>query len=277
MKLEIAIFRLISAFGIVWFHSEISRAKEIAYGGLIFFIIISVNFAVISERPHGIFERAQRLLVPCCVWAIFYGAINIIFTGRLFPEGYSLFSSILSTPAIHLWFLPFIFFVLIVIDGIRPTLRNELINSLVGVSAIILILLSPIWREFNYIRPLGQYAQALPAVLIGIFLSPYNKSKAWILLLLGILATLIYMAAKQQPGIGIAYLAGTIPCYFLFSSREITKHKSYILFASSASLGVYLVHPFFLKVFRNLGIEGSWLAITAFILSLTIKIGRAHV
>ena len=270
MKLEIEIFRLVSVFGIVWFHSGISHGTEIAYSGLIFFIITSVYFAVKSQRQHTILDRAKRLLVPCFIWAIFYGAVMIKMNGFLFYKDFGLLRSILMTPSIHLWYLPFMFFVLVTIDSVRSVFNKAWFSYIIGISAIILISLSPLRREFEIVKPYGQYVHALPAVLIGIFLGTYNKSTIWKIILAGILISIITMTVRQEPGIGITYLTGIIPCYFLFRSWAITSKQSMILSASSATFGVYLIHVFVILVLDSFDVKEYWLATLAFILSLAI-------
>jgi len=269
MKLEIEIFRIISAFGIVWFHSNVEAGREIAYGGLIFFIVVSAYFATISTRFHSLFERVERLLIPCFLWAIFYGVINLVTKGYVFPDKYILLSIFLATPSIHLWFLPFIFFSLIAIDKFRQLVFKEWGATLIGISAILSISLAPIWLEFDYIPPLGQYAHAIPAVLIGVFFGIIDKAKVKMLLITGIILSVLIMVFKQQSGIGIPYLVGLIPCYFFFFNSHVINNKgSLLLKISSATLGVYLIHIFVLMVLRKLGIVGFSLPLFAFILSL---------
>jgi len=200
MKLEIEIFRILSAFGIVWFHSGVDIGREIAYGALIFFVIVSIYFATISKRNHSISERIKRLLVPYLFWSLFYGAILLLTEGYLFPKDYNLFSKIFASPSIHLWFLPFIFISLIVIDYFKSALSKEWVVTTIGSVAIFSILLAPIWREFDYLIPLGQYAHAFPAVLIGIFFGLMKKTRISIILAAGILVSIIIMVFLKESG-----------------------------------------------------------------------------
>lgn len=269
MKLEIEIFRILSMFGIVWFHSPgIHIGRDIAYGGLIFFVVVSVYFATISMRQHRIFERIERLLIPYLLWAVFYAVIFFLTKGHIFPQNYTLFSMVLASPTIHLWFLPFIFLTLVIIDYIRPILSKEWFATMVGVSAILLIFLAPIWRDINYISPLGQYAHAFPAILVGIFLGVMDKVRMKRVILAGILVSIAVMIYKQQSGVGITYLVGFIPCYFLFKGQTISHKNALLLKISAATFGVYLSHIFVLMILSKIGFVGLPLPIFAFLLSL---------
>lgn len=44
MKAEIEFFRVLSMFGIIYFHSGYQHFKFVAYGGLVFFTVTAVFF-----------------------------------------------------------------------------------------------------------------------------------------------------------------------------------------------------------------------------------------
>lgn len=277
MNIKIELFRAISAFGIVWYHSGIKTGKEIAYSGLIFFTVVSVYFATKSTRSHSLFERVKRLIIPCLIWSVFYGVIEYLIHGNIYPKGYNIFSVVLATPSIHLWFLPFIFFCLVFIDRFYAAIQKEWVSTLLGIGAFLLIALSPFWRELRYIPPLGQYAHAMPAVFIGMFLGRYNEVSIRRTLLTGIVLSILIMVLKQQPGIGIPYLFGLVPCYFLIKGSVTNNTNKYIIHISSATLGIYLIHPFILIVLTHLGMGGYWLPMAAFLLSLfSILVFKAY-
>jgi hypothetical protein len=269
MKPEIELFRIISMFGIVWFHSGINYGKEVAYGGLIFFIIISVYFAVSSTRTHTFTQRVKRLIIPCVVWSIFYGVISVLRKGAVFPTDYNYFSMVLATPSIHLWYLPFIFLILLVIDKLKYYILKEWVTVFSGISAIVILMLSPMWRAINFITPIGQYAHAIPAVLIGVFLGGV-KVRKWlrISVIAGIVLSILAMVYSRQSGIGIPYLIGLTPCIFIYYETIFIKSNKYLLALSSSIFGVYLAHLFLITVLRYAGVSGYSLAVFAFVISL---------
>lgn len=278
MKSEIEIFRIISAFGIVWFHSGIEYGRDIAYGGLIFFIIISVYFSITSTRVHTFTERAQRLILPYIIWQVFYGVVKIATKGAAFLHDSSMLSVFFVGAALHLWFLPFIFFVLIAIDKLHfLLLKKAWLATLIGILAMLSILFSPLWRGFDYPLPLGQYMHAMPAVFIGIFLGACTEFKIKLALMIGIILSMLLMVFTKQPGIGVPYLTGFIPCCFLFTGYLKTNQKPLLQYVAAATFGVYLLHPFALKIMKYVGVVGFFLPTGAFFLSfLAILIFRTH-
>lgn len=266
-NVEVDIFRIISVFGIVWFHSGVKFGREIAGGGLIYFVIVSVYFATKSKRTHSFFDRAKRLLIPWLIWSLFYGIIKFAIKGNIYPKEYTLFSKILATPSVHLWFSPFIFFVLIAIDNLREYFRKKWVVPFLGLSIVIIALLAPIWRDFAYIPPLGQYASAIPAVFIKILFGIFNDTRMRLIVFFCIISLILIVVFKQQPG-AISYLIGIIPCYFLFHGRMKTKEKLYTTYITSTAMGIYLLHIFVLIVLMHVGVTGLWLPVTAFVISL---------
>lgn len=266
MKLEIEVFRIFSAFGIVWFHSGLHTGRQFAYGGLIYFIIISIFFTLKSKNPQRLSKRFKKLILPFILWTLFYGFINFLFNRTIFPDGFEGISIILTTTSIHLWYLPFVFILLIILDCFKLYFSRISLIYLFGVSAIILLYISPIWRNIDFIIPFAQYAHALPAAFIGIFISSKIHTKLWFLIMFGIVTSLF----RNFHDIGITYISGLLPCIFLFVGHEIKKPDSIIFKISSATFGVYLLHPFILNVLKHIGVEYFWLPIFAFFISLAI-------
>lgn len=270
MNKEIEAFRVLGAFGIVWFHSGVEAGRDAAYGGLIFFVVVSVYYATVSTRPRSVFDRARRLLVPWIVWAAFYGAVNLTVNGRLFPEDYGLLSRILASPAVHLWFLPFLFFALVAIDRSRRYLATERGATLIGSAAALSLLLAPIWRGVDYATPLAMYAHAMPAVFIGVFLGVMDGCRLRTTLLSAIAVSVLVMVFKRQAGVGDSYLVGLAPCVLLFRGHVVEAKASRLMTISSATLGVYLLHPFAMMLLRRVDVDGAALPVLGFACSLLV-------
>lgn len=286
MRIDIELFRIISAFGIVYFHSGNLYGREVAYGGLIFFVIVSSYFATKSLRQKKPLDRFKRLIVPCILWSIIYGFLNFVLKGKIFLTDCYLAGCILSTPSIHLWYLPYIYLVLIAIDWIKTAFSKDSIGSFSGVIAAILLLSASIWRTFEYPVPFGQYLHALPGVFIGIYLGYYFSIKVrhrkFILLL--IIASILLTVCLTIKGVGIPYLLGLLPSLLLLKQDLFTKSErprlgntrltltknTIKIIPSIASLmfGVYLVHSIFIVILRYLGMNDYSLPLVAFILSL---------
>ena len=108
--------RFLAALGIVWFHTH-APGKELAYSALPFFLVL---LAMPSRADAG--QRAKRLLLPFVTWSMIYAAE---FTGLAMSKGNPPFgwwhtSMIVTGVSLHLWFLPFAFF----IASLKPLMRN---------------------------------------------------------------------------------------------------------------------------------------------------------
>lgn len=279
MRLDIELTRVISAFGIVWFHSGVDLGRDIAYAGLVYFVIISSYFATTSKKEHHMPERVLRLLVPCFIWSVIYASFKIIRGVPVFPENYSAINMLLATPSIHLWYLPFLFFGIIAIDTAKKYFSNNVIGVVAGVTTLLLVTTAPEWRSMNFISPWGQYLHALPALLIGVFFGGYGKISGVLrtVITFGIFFAISVMTLKGMSGFGITYLFGIIPCLVLFKKDSIIKKSKVIAPLSMATFGVYLIHVLVLFVFRHFGIVGIFLPILSFTVSiLAVMLARKY-
>ncbi len=270
MRHDVELLRLVSALGIVWFHSGVSFGREVAYSGLVIFVVISVYFVAVSDRKKSIFSKVQRLLVPCLLWSIFYGLLEFVMNDRIYPDGYSLVQKLLATPSIHLWYLPFIFGVLVLLDGLKALLSKSILCMVSAFAAIVLILSASEWRSVDFSTPYAQYMHALPAVCLGVFLGCFdqlNKRLAYALLVVIFLAITVTVYLNLA-GFGVTYFVGLLCCLVLLSRSSLLHLHNNIRWFSDATLGLYLVHAFILVVLMHVGINGVALPLAAFVISL---------
>jgi hypothetical protein len=270
MRSDVELLRIFSAFGIVWFHSGLQNGKDIAYSGLIVFLIFSSYFAVKSTSKHTIENRALRLLIPCVLWSILFVTFDLLRGGYIYPNNYSLLSKILATPSLHLWYLPFVFFCLITIDRAKAILSPVFLASLAAVFVSILLLLSPLWRQWTYLPPLGQYIHALPAIFVGLLfsLSPQIGRTKYILLSL-LFVSLAYVYVLNMSGVGLTYTIGIVAAAILLKKESILPSNQAIFEISKLSFGIYLLHPLVLFIVRHIGLEGVLLPVFSYTISAT--------
>jgi fucose 4-O-acetylase-like acetyltransferase len=277
---DIELLRVLGAFGIVWFHSRAS-GWEFGYAGLMFFLIISLFFWAQSDRDsHGIGGRVSRLLVPWLFWFLFYGAANLATGKPFFPLERGMASGILAGSSIHLWYLPFIFLILVLFDRLRKWISAELLGYGCALAAIAVFVTSGLWgpwsREMG--APVAQYCQAIFGVLVGVFFGRYRVMSApWRELLLLILIALtlgLYFVA----GIGIPYIVGTTVAAVVLLHGVRLPERFNLEWLSASTLGIYLVHPFYLRLIGKVSdVEGMAYPILAFLLSaLTIVLLRRY-
>jgi hypothetical protein len=266
---DIEELRIFAALGIVWYHSQV-QGKNIAYTGLVIFLILAVFLSGDNSKP--VFLRAKRLLVPWIIWFAFYGFLRLCTHNSLIPLENGVIAGILTGPRSHLWFLPFIFLVLIAIDGLKHKVGQPTLGYCGAGLAILTLVSSPIWREVS-IRsgyPWAQYAQAAAGVFIGIFFFSLHAMQEWSIIPLFLIVLLASAAAIGLPGVGVPYLIGVGSCLLLLRNPKQTTSFQ-ITSMSQCMFGVYLLHPFFLTVASRLGFPNNiWLPVTVFLCSWLI-------
>jgi hypothetical protein len=269
VRTDVEFLRIISALGIVWFHSGLDIGRDMAYSGLVVFLIFTSYFAVKSTKEHSVLSRAARFLIPCVLWSILYASLNLVRGGEIIPDHFNVFSKILATPSIHLWYLPFAFICVLALDKIK-NYNPKMVAVVAALFFTILLASAPIWRQWPYISPLGQYMHALPAVFIGITFSLYGQLENTIkrvvdMLILLTLSTIIYF---NLPGISETYTVGVLASLILLRKNSFLSKNTIIIKLSQLTFGVYLIHPLFLFALTHFGIISIMLPMFAFSLSM---------
>jgi surface polysaccharide O-acyltransferase-like enzyme len=169
---DIESLRLLSAFGIVWFHAG-SAGLALAYSGLVVFLVLSVALGGRSGQPDGatVRRRAQRLLQPWLLWFGLYAAFNAARGLPVLPLDHGWAAGVLAGPSVHLWYLPFVFMVLVTLDLLRAHIALRTLSAAAFVLALALMAAAPWWRPVTLSLPYPalQWADALAPVLVGVF------------------------------------------------------------------------------------------------------------
>lgn len=284
-RLDIDIIRILSSFGIIWFHTGIF-GHQISYSALICYLIISGYLAgydnSLSFRNH--FKiRFKRLIVPWAFWFIFYGAFNLAKGERFLPENYNFFIGVLHGTSIHLWYIPFIFLFLVIFDFSKMFLSRSQMSLFSACFSVLYLSLLPFWREFSLELgyPYAQYVHAIPGFFIGIFFQLYSSIKNILSRFLFFSLLLISISLAFYGDFGFAYFFGIIVSSALmlkerlkflnsFLIKKITA-TNYLVATSSASFGVYFCHVFIISISKNIfHINGIFLPIIVFIASYLV-------
>ncbi|WP_252257619.1 hypothetical protein [Erythrobacter aurantius] len=246
---NIELVRIASALGIVLFHSGAPGAA-IGYSGLIAFTALSTYFANSDAT-----KLAKRVLVPWLFWSIFYFAWRFAADGNPFHDGLTPLQSALY--GTHLWFLPFIFVVNVVVSK----LRSEHLPLVCSLLAFAFLAATPWWREIqlSFDPPLIQFLHAIPAALLGIAF----RTRAGIAIsALGLGVCMFW----QIGGVSLPYALGGGAVMAAILLPRISLNVENV---SACMLGVYLVHIAALGVFNRIsGPETIITASGAFLASL---------
>jgi hypothetical protein len=162
---------------------------------------------------------------------------------------------ILAGPSIHLWYLPFSLFTLLAFDVLRSKMNPPAMACGCALLSIVALATAAEWNAWflEQSRPVAQYVHAANAVLIGVFLGYYRTLAVSVrsLLLLGIVAAISF-ATLPIPGFGVPYLIGVcVSAVVLLPDRRLPAWFN-IQRLADCTLGIYLVHPFYLMLLHKL-------------------------
>ena len=285
-RYDVDFFRILSAAGIVWYHSGVSSGHEISYAGLVFFVILSVYFGGYAGNKRKAFlERVQRLLVPWVFWGGLYAASNIIL-GKplLLCQSGEAIECLLVGPSLHLWYLPFMFAVLVTLDHLRKSMHILMFASLGAFLATLMLASFSLWRVYSLSlgAPWAQHLHALAGVFVGLFfcgLGVMQRKTQWTGVVIVLAAAAVAMPAA---GVGLPYFVGILMTSFCLLTSFSNYFFSFgwgklISSLAQCTFGVYLVHPFFLAVVRKLFFLGGAIApVVAFSLSFLLIFAFRH-
>ncbi|MGL6077335.1 acyltransferase family protein [Methyloversatilis discipulorum] len=246
---DIEWYRVVGSFSIVWYHSG-AIGHDISYAGLVVFFIISMYFS--GGRSSGFLDslhkRSRRLLVPWAAWFIIYLAFNF-FAGRALVWEYSFAGALLVGPSVHLWFVPYLFICFVLLDVARLFLLPGFLAVSLGGAAVLMIGLSPSWRDFSLGLgyPLAQYFHAAPAVMIGAVCSCASGGNAVIVALVLAVSFLASVFYFDIPGVGVPYSIGIVFAFLVTFFRWGDRLRFPVRSVSDCMLGVYFSHIFVLK------------------------------
>jgi peptidoglycan/LPS O-acetylase OafA/YrhL len=271
MRAEIEWLRVIAAFGIAWFHGGELLGQDIAYGGLIFFVITSSFYTMRSTRDPSLRDRATRLLIPFAFWFAVYAASRMIGGRTLFPDDLGWLSRILTSPSLHLWYLPFIFMVTVSVDFVRSRFAPGVIGWFASAAAIVGLWSMILSEPSGLPVPFVQYMHALPAVFLGLFLATVQErtdSRLGHVLNAAVCLSVLAVFFADLPGRSMTYLSGTLAATVLVVEKPLMRQSAVAETLGAAAFGTYLAHPLVISAFLMLGMEGASSTLLAFLVTI---------
>jgi hypothetical protein len=249
--------RILSAFGIVVFHAH-APGFDLAYAGLVVFLALSPMFECSANwhRVRSAASLATTLLAPWAFWFVVYGLVNIL-GHKAHPTGWPCGPlGLLAGTSIHLWFLPFMFMVLVLLNAAKPRVDRQILLWLSAIVGTTLLAGAPLWHEgwAELPRPLAQWMQGLPAVFGGLVVGlTRGKSMASFGGMVALLAGLVVAVTAALPGLSAPYLVGTIALglTLAISHRGLPAWFN-VQPVADCMFGVYLLHPLALTATNRL-------------------------
>lgn len=221
------------------------------------------------DRKRTVKALARALLVPWIFWSLVYGVLNIIQHKPFFIGGVS---TIMYGTSVHLWFLPFIFVVLSVLNVLKRYSPVILFRSATFLATGLLLTVS-IWRPLSvdWPQPFPQWIHALTPVLIGIVLGLKDKmGREWLLGLLVIAVAVFIGDLALLPGIALPYTFGIlVTALVTFLGSDLMPPSWNVQPVASCMLGVYLCHIVVLKLATALTGPANYLTV---VLAFTLTV-----
>ncbi|MDF0542111.1 acyltransferase [Sphingobium sp. H39-3-25] len=264
---SIETLRIIATFGTVAYHAG-APFHEFAYSSLIIFLALSpmVDTRFNWGRSRSVEALALALLLPWAFWTLLYGAVNLLLHRPLFPEG-SGATAILYGTSQHLWFLPFMFAVLLILNVLKRHIRPPVLFWFCTIATTALLATVSWWRpvSFTFPLPFPQWIHAAPAVFAGGALGlagKMSRGSRLVAMMLVMLGLTVAMAA-WLPDIGIPYACGIVMIALVtrFGARGLPP-AWHVQPLASCMMGVYLSHMILLRVFGAITGHGNYVTVT---------------
>ncbi|WP_018277528.1 acyltransferase family protein [Teredinibacter turnerae] len=267
-RTDVELLRIIAAFLIVYFHGQGIIPAHWAYAGLTVFLIFMGYYACVG-RPKSILATAQRLLIPYVVWFVFYFVLRSLLDKPIFREHDNLLTFALSSPSIHLWFLPFAFICISLLHYLRRAVPALLLGSAAVGVATVLILAVPLWKGLGISTPFIQWVHALAPVLIGVGIAQLQTQRPVYrgLALLSVIAALIIATLCGEGRTAIGYALGIALCSVLFARESLIRPNRLVDTVAPTTMGIYLVHPAALVTLYWLGLRADANVVVGFLVS----------
>lgn len=259
---SIDIVRILSAFGIVWYHVN-APGGDFGYSGIVCFLELSAFFLCAQEPSRNYFKkRAERLLIPWLFWSIIYGFLNLAKGHKFLGVADSMTATIFTGTYIHLWYLPFLFICGLIVSPVVIFIRHWRNTMGVMLVAIIVsdlgLVLSSILRSAVHSAPWAEWLHAFPAVIIGSsawlilnsHIDQHTKNILYSILLITVsIISILTIAWQRQCGLGIPYLLGTFIA--MLSLRFNTMPLLFVRQFSDLTMGIYLIHAFVISIIHK--------------------------
>lgn len=259
-RADVELLRVLACLGIVYFHAGIFSgiSNAIAYSGLIVFVLISVFYGGKRKVTDEVSPLAKKILVPYVIWSAIYMVLYLL-SGKYISEIVS-FKTIVSGTSMHLWYLPFIFLVLVIVGRIKNQISLRVISGASGTMFLFWLYYSPIWRSYVEVVPFPQYMHAVGGVFLALSVISSVRWVSYVSLGGGVLMC-IYLIKFKDYGVSVVYLIAAFTTLALIARPiSISIFERPIALLSSLTFSIYLVHPLVLAIFSKLSFGEGFLA-----------------
>lgn len=257
------VLRLAGVCAVVWFHCRAPGSAHLV-GQLVALLLLSCSLAV-RRTPRSIAEalrcRARRLLLPWAFWWCAYAGVTllkVLVDGWSFREHFHL-RAMLGGTSPHLWYLPFVFVSLNVVEGLAAATTRIPARAAFAIAAVVALAslygMSFLWPGAKLPFPFAQYVYAASTIPLGLAIGlalrrmPRETARAAVLLLAATLLAvtiaglLWWPVTGGWPGVTLIrrYAIGTAA--FVVALCWAGRAPAIFRRVTPLAMGVYLIHP----------------------------------
>lgn len=251
----------------------------------LFFMVSGALLLNQKEEPLKVFltKRLHKVIIPLIAWSLIYILIKKIFGNQDLNVIQHMFEGLVVKQYFHLWFLYTIIGLYLFVPFLKIIIHNSSkeIHVYFVVLWIVAVSIIPLLNKFaelditipNHMPMMAGYVGYF---VLGFLLSQMQLSKKilYIFIVLALISTLFtvvgtdYLTHKQNKFDGwfygylsISTLIQSISYFIILkylgksSWWENCKLQSAAYIVSSASLGIYLIHPIILEVLKRIGMH----------------------
>ena len=270
------LLRIVAALCIIAFHGFPPSHPLNPYGyvGLVLFLLISITLMGCSSRQESWMDysarQGRKILKPWLFWTGFYGFLAWGLGANVLPlQGFSvreILAYSVAGSAVHLWYLPFIFLVSLLVRALHLFAPIELSETdfnraqlhqqawllgliLMGAGSICLsvdwaVEVSPDW-------PWEQWITSLPTIFLGLAIAtclklPPRLAHRWMIgICVAVLLACFWLWGQEEQAVSFRYIFAYGFGVPLFCASFSLKNKAWPQWMeklSAAMCGVYLIH-----------------------------------
>lgn len=273
--------RVAAAAALVWFHNPTAPFRY-SVGGPALIVFLCLTFMQSGQRQAfwpALRRRAERLLVPWAAWWLIYAAAQF-WMARGIPAGLADFRpwTILAWPREHLWYLPFVFVNITLVQAVRiglaPLDNKKIKLALAFLGGLALLVLVSRIGEMPWI--VGLWCLCLPAVGLGVaygFALRLDRCRR-LIAFIAIAATICLAAIPAYiMGHHIVATSYTVGSLLMLVCMFPIPRQRWITWLACLTLGIYLVHPLvMLALWKLLGASQPYWVIAPLTLVLSTAI-----
>lgn len=252
----VELLRIISAYGIVVYHSG-AYGHDVALSGLVIFLVISPMFEVEANwgRIRNIISLTKIFIIPWIFWLSVYALVQIARHEPIIKMENGPIAGILYGTSGHLWFMPFMFSVLAILGLVKKHIdRAPLFWVSLAISSAMLIL-APFWRPWSIDLgvPFAQWIHAVPAVFMGIAIGLARGVSGGKIAIGALILSIIIAAIEGVQSVSLSYPIATVLVFgAAWLGPKLPQVKLAVEPLSRCMMGVYLVHVICLVAVRQI-------------------------